>query len=74
MRKKDELAHNAQGCLGKAKDDEMLFILRAQDVSSPIVVLEWMKINFHGCPENKLREAFECALEMKRHKNTKAAD
>ena len=74
MRKKDELAPGAKGCLGKAKDDEMLFILRSQDYTSPIVVLEWIKLNFNTCPEEKLREAFECALEMKKHKNTKMAD
>ncbi len=65
MRKKDELAEGAKGCLAKAKDDEMLFVLRAQDITSPIVVLEWMKLNFNTCPTEKLREAFECALEMK---------
>lgn len=74
MRKKDELAEGANGCLAKAKDDEMLFILRAQDISSPIVVLEWMKLNFETCPEDKLREAFNCALEMKRQNVRKRAD
>ncbi len=46
MRKKEELADGAKGCLGKAGDDEMLFILRAQDITSPIIVLEWIKMNF----------------------------
>ena len=35
---------------------------------------EWMKINFGSLPESKLREAFECALEMRKHKNTKSPD
>lgn len=74
MRKKDEMAEGAQGCLGKAKDDEMLFILRAQDISSPIIVLEWIKLNFLNCPKEKLVEAFNCALEMREHKNTRDAD
>lgn len=74
MRKKDEMAEGAQGCLGKAKDDEMLFIFRAQDVTAPLAVLEWMKINFHTLPEAKLREAFECIMEMRKHKNTKSPD
>ncbi len=74
MKKKHELAENAKGCLAKAGDDEMLFILRAQDVTSPMVILEWMKINFGSLPESKLREAFECALEMRKHKNTKSPD
>lgn len=74
MRKKDELAPGAQGCLGKAKDDEMLFIFRAQDVTAPMAILEWMKINFNSLPEPKLREAFECIMEMRKHKNTKSPD
>lgn len=74
MKKQDELKPGAQGCLGKAKDDEMLFILRAQDVTSPIVVLEWIKLNFNTCPEEKLREAFECCLSMRRSPYRKTAD
>lgn len=74
MRKKDELAEGAKGCLAKAKDDEMLFILRAQDVTSPLVILEWMKYNFLTCPEDKLREAFDCALEMRKNPRAKTAD
>ena len=74
MRKKDELAKGAKGCFAKADDDEVLFVLRAQDKTSPIVILEWMKMNFHTCSERKLREAFECAIEMKWHKNQKTAD
>lgn len=73
MKKSQELAEGAQGCLGKAKYDEMLFILRAQDVSSPKIVLEWIKENLH-CNDEKLREAFECVLVMKNTKNTKSAD
>ena len=73
MKKKDELAPGAQGCLGKASDDEMLFVLRGQDVSSPLVVMEWIKLNFHTCKDEKLREAFECALVMK-GQSKKAAD
>lgn len=74
MEKKDELAPGAKGCLAKASDNEMLFILRAQDVTSPLVVLEWMKLNFNNCPESKLREAFECAIKMKKHFGKKVAD
>lgn len=74
MRKQDELAPGAKGCLGKAKDDEMLFILRAQDMTSPTIVLEWIKLNFQTCPEEKLKEAFECALEMRRHSGRKQPD
>ncbi len=74
MRKRDELKEGATGCLAKAENSEMLFILRAQDETSPIVVLEWIKLNFETCPDSKLREAFECALEMRSHHNRKPAD
>lgn len=52
----------------------MLFVLRAQDITAPTVVLEWIKTNFHHISEEKLREAFECALEMKRFPNRKSPD
>lgn len=74
MKKKDELAEGAKGCLAKAKDDEMLFILRAQDATAPKVVLHWIAKNFENTPEEKLREAFECALEMRKHSGRKQAD
>lgn len=74
MRKKDELAKNAKGCLAKATPDEMLFILRAKDKSAPRVVLHWIAKNFENAPEEKLREAFECALEMKKYLGRKEAD
>lgn len=61
-------------CIKKAAEDEMLFVLRAQDVTAPQTVLEWMKINFENLPEAKLREAFECILEMKKFRNRKSPD
>jgi hypothetical protein len=61
-------------CLKKAAEDEMLFVLRAQDISSPLIVLEWIKQNFHTCNNDKLLEAFECALEMKDWAERKLAD
>lgn len=74
MLKKDELAKGAKGCLAKAGDDEMLFILRAQDISSPKVILHWIELNFENVPDEKLRGAFEAALKMKGHSGRKQAD
>ena len=56
----------------KAREDETLFILRGQDQSSPEIILQWIIRNMH-CSDEKLREAFECALDMKRE-SLKAAD
>ena len=59
--------------LPKVGDDEDIFVLRAQDVSAPGTVLDWIKANLHA-PDEKLREAFECALRMRRYHTRKAAD
>jgi len=51
-------------CLEKAFEDEMLFVLMARDETAPAMVIEWIKINLRKQPEEKLREAFECAMKM----------
>ncbi|HET6207810.1 MAG TPA: hypothetical protein VFD98_13435 [Terracidiphilus sp.] len=61
-------------CIQKAADDEPLFVLRAQDQSSPSVVMFWIACNFPNAPEDKLREAFDLALSMRKWPNRKAAD
>ena len=59
--------------LQKACDDEEIFVLRAQDSSAPRTVILWIADNLQASDE-KLRDAFECALKMRKHPNTKAAD
>jgi hypothetical protein len=63
-------------CLKKAKEDEPLFILRGQDMSSPRIVLMWIieNINNPMMPDDKLREAFELALKQKNYHTKKLAD
>ena len=73
MRKHEEL-EKPDSTLSKTADDEMVFILRGQDVSSPRVILEWIKANILNAPDEKLREAFECALLMRKAKKRKSAD
>ena len=58
---------NNDPCLEKAFDDERLFVLMTRDVTAPLVVMEWIKMNIQLQPEEKLREAFECAMEMKKN-------
>ena len=55
-------------CLEKAFDDERLFVLMTRDAQAPQAVLEWIKLSLYSQPEEKLREAFECALEMARNR------
>lgn len=71
--KHDELK-NPQSTLGKAFEDEPLFILRGQDVTSPRVILHWMAKNFESVTEAKLRDAFEIALAMKKWPRRKQSD
>jgi hypothetical protein len=59
--------------LQKAGDHEEIFVLRAQDASAPRSVILWIADNLHASDE-KLRDAFECALRMRKHSQIKAAD
>lgn len=73
MKKYKELK-DPSSCLNKAGDDEMLFVLRAQDVTSPKTILYWITENFETCPPAKLREAFECAMSMRLSDERKKPD
>jgi len=60
-------------CLEKASDDEPIFVLRAQDISSPHVIHFWLSLN-PGIPEEKKREALRCASAMLKWPKKKKAD
>lgn len=51
----------------KIADNEPVFVLRAQDKSAGKSVLQWIIDNYDNlnANENKLREAFDCAMEMR---------
>jgi hypothetical protein len=57
---------NSDPCIKKAFEDEKLFVLMARDVTSPEVIMEWVKLNYNRQPIEKLVEAIECAKEMTR--------
>lgn len=59
--------------LAKVGDKEEIFVLRAQDESSPKTILNWIGDNLHASDE-KLREAFECALRMRKYEKRRACD
>ena len=59
--------------LKKIGDNEEIFVLRARDRSAPRSMILWIADNLHA-PDEKLRDAFECALRMRRHSKTKPAD
>jgi len=65
MRKRDELT---DGCMAKALDDEMTFVLLGRDTAAPVAIRAWIAErirtgkNQPGDP--KLVEAEECARIM----------
>lgn len=68
MTKADELAANArgEGCLGKSKDDEPLFILCARDITASATVRKWAETLAlrSDAPKAKIAEAYELADRM----------
>jgi hypothetical protein len=71
MRKRDELT-NPNGCMYRAKDNEMTFVLLGRDVAAPTAILAWcaerirLGKNVPGDPQ--LVEAVECATTMERER------
>lgn len=61
-------------CLKKVHPEEPIFVLRAQDGSTPKLVMQWIGENIYNVPDEKLREAFEHALKMKDWPVKKLAD
>ena len=64
MTKQDEM-RNRESCWNKAKDNEVIFVLRGQDYSSPKAIMFWIMENLTTTPEAKLRDAFNAAMAMK---------
>jgi hypothetical protein len=61
-----EKAATGQGCLGKAADDEPVFVLRAQDELAPLVVAAWASMAADvGHRPDKVTEAMKCADQMR---------
>jgi hypothetical protein len=70
-------------CLKSAADNEPIFVLRAQDVTAPIVIIFWMLMTLviafargHSMSpsDNTLRAAFEQALRMRTWDRKKLPD
>lgn len=62
-------------CHAKAKArGEHTFTLVAQDLSAPKTIAFWIGENIETAPEDKLREALEDALIMRKHTSRKHAD
>jgi hypothetical protein len=60
-----EMAAQGKGCLGKAAEDEPVFILRAQDKLAAMLVRVWATSAHRcGCPDEKVAEARALAAHM----------
>ena len=61
-----ELAAQGKGCLGKAADNEPVFVLRAQDRSAAKLVRLWADLAREqgGCSQVKIDEAYKLATQM----------
>jgi hypothetical protein len=60
-------------CYEKAAKDEPMFTLLARDPIAPILVDLWAQLAVvAGQDEEKVNEAFRCALEMRRYRAAKA--
>ena len=61
-----EMAATGRGPLGKAADDEPVFILRGQDALAPALVELWARrARLAGCPAEKCAEAIALADMMR---------
>jgi hypothetical protein len=57
-----EMAARGEGCLGRAADDEPVFILRAQDRLAATLVRDWAEYaRNNGCGAMKVDEALRLA-------------
>jgi hypothetical protein len=60
-----EALRSGGGCLGRAALDEPVFILRAQDILAPRVVVRWAHLAEQaGSPIEKVRGALQLAKQM----------
>lgn len=68
-------AARGEGCLGKAADDEPVFVLRAQDMLAADLVDTWAtQAHVAGCKWDKVREARELAQAMREWPRRKNPD
>jgi hypothetical protein len=76
MRKKDELT-NPKGCMSRARDDEMTFVLLGRDAAAPATIAAWVwervRLGKNTVTDPQIVEALECAETMERERNGSAS-
>jgi hypothetical protein len=67
MRKRDEL-NNEAGCMSRARDDEMTFVLLGRDMAAPVAIRAWIaeriRIGKNQPGDAQILEAEQCAKTM----------
>lgn len=66
-----------KSCFEKAESrGDLTFTLVGQDVTSPEVICEWIKLNVQNpdIDDSRLREAFDKAMQMRHLKGRRWAD
>lgn len=73
MIKREELT-NPNSCLGRARIDEMLFVLLARDVAAPSTIRHWVQERIargkNTQDDAQIKEALYCAEYMERLNNS----
>lgn len=73
MRKVDEIA-DPNSCLNKAADEEYIFVLRAQDMTAPMLVKAWLGWNHATLSPEKIAHAEACIAAMEAWPHRKLPD
>jgi hypothetical protein len=75
MRKRDEL-NNPAGCMARAADDEMTFVLLGRDAAAPETIRYWIarriELGKNQAGDAQIVEAEQCAQTMEREGATSA--
>lgn len=70
-----ERAMRGEGCLGKAADDEPVFVLRGQDIHAAGLVRDWADLaEGTRCSPEKVAEARDLASQMRAWRTRKFPD
>ena len=66
--KDDDLEHTCPGCMAKAHDDEMTFVLLGRDAAAPVAIRAWIaeriRIGKNRPDDDQIIEAEQCAQIM----------
>lgn len=69
MLKREELA-DPTSCLGRARDDEMVFVLLARDRAAPVAIRAWIeeriRIGKNAREDELIRDAERIASDMEK--------